>query len=789
MTKTENIRNRFQFDSEFKSSFDSALKLCDTLLTELSNLNASDLDEYGICVSDYSFRYISPEDVSTFISNIVKLGEPGCPFLFTASELSMFTVASIKRFNDEHGGVPFEHSAVHNRSYVNPRYTTVQDLMLLCNCDIHEKCVCSTMDIKHRIEDEKFSEDVDTLKKMHFPAVMRNIMNGIPDILMRSDLCADVDPLREKLLMLVISEFMMFAATLFAHTANEMLAYVKPVVSYKTMVSDSNTYTECCLLKTNSMNIRSKMPFDCNMRNVVLQDMHPYFADTRDALTFIMTDKRSPIMVLVNKYRTDKLSSICCGYDITGILRMSDIKYPSGLGTVLGDKTDRCNFHTDLDWLHGITFGNNYMNGNYRRDANGNNHVNPITASLEMLYRMFSCDKLKTNEELADNIVRIANYMMNIIQCHLSSQIENHELVRDILCTLGECMTRSMLRLYDNNTHVLRYDVNMDDTEVPGCTYMEAFVLEADENTENPNNQPKPQVTSPNAQQKEKTTTQNIKEKLSDLIRRFTNWVREKLSQFPAKWLRDHAMEVKWINGNKETNEAIGNALDNGTFSCTINNWPGFNIPGKEIVSRAKMNEIVKSYLDKEEELPDNIANEIKKAVYPLVDGVTIEQVVGDEEEAHLTNLILYSKLNAPGKQIDAVKLDKKKWEEIIKDLTATGNLLQTEVKAVVNDLKQTMTELDRASRETKQVNGENEKTPKAQRAEALFKVVQEISQKYTTLLQNVIARKFYATEYNMYRDIIKLYKQQVRDNNGKTEPPAQNKTENENQQEVKNNG
>ena len=99
------------------------------------------------------------------------------------------------------------------------------------------------------------------------------------------------------------------------------------------------------------------------------------------------------------------------------------------------------------------------------------------------------------------------------------------------------------------------------------------------------------------------------------------------------------------------------------------------------------------------------------------------------------------------------------------------------------------MTELDRASRETKQVNGENEKTPKAQRAEALFKVVQEISQKYTTLLQNVIARKFYATEYNMYRDIIKLYKQQVRDNNGKTEPPAQNKTENENQQEVKNNG
>ena len=318
---------------------------------------------------------------------------------------------------------------------------------------------------------------------------------------------------------------------------------------------------------------------------------------------------------------------------------------------------------------------------------------------------------------------------------------------------------------------------------------MEAFVLEADENTENPNNQPKPQVTSPNAQQKEKTTTQNIKEKLSDLIRRFTNWVREKLSQFPAKWLRDHAMEVKWINGNKETNEAIGNALDNGTFSCTINNWPGFNIPGKEIVSRAKMNEIVKSYLDKEEELPDNVANEIKKAVYPLVDGVTIEQVVGDEEEAHLTNLILYSKLNAPGKQIDAVKLDKKKWEEIIKDLTATGNLLQTEVKAVVNDLKQTMTELDRASRETKQVNGENEKTPKAQRAEALFKVVQEISQKYTTLLQNVIARKFYATEYNMYRDIIKLYKQQVRDNNGKTEPPAQNQTENENQQEVKNNG
>lgn len=795
MIKSETTRNNFRFDTEFKTSFDSVLRLCDSVLQDLSKLDDSKFDEYGICVTDYSFRYITPEDVSTYISNLVKLAQQSSDvFKFCASELDMFTVASIKKFVADHDGVPFESSTAKNRAYVNPRNTTIQDLMLLCQNDVHEKCVCSSMDIKQRISDVNFMDDVDTLKKMHFPAVMRNIAYGIPDVLNKG--CPTMDPMKASLLMLKISEFLMFTVTLMTHTANEMVAYVTPIKTYKSVVTESaDVITECCLLKTNTMNIRSKIPFDCNLRNVVLQDMHPYFADTRDAILFIMNDDRSPIKQLVTQYASSGVRN--WEYDVTGIIALAYGSYrrTPGDGLPVGDMNRVSNFHTDLDWLHGITFGNNYMNGNYRRDAVGNNKLNSITTTLSTIYSMFSCDKMKTNEELADNIVRISSYMLRIIQSYLMDQIENHEMVRDILCVLGECMTRSMIRLYDNNSHVLTYDVNMEDTQSPGYSYMEAFVMEADgDNTENkdPNKQPKPEVTNPNAPKKDASTFNNIKQKLSEIIRRFTTWIREKLSNFPAKWTRDHAMEVKWINGNKELNDTIGKALDEGTFTCTIAHMPNFKIPAKDIVNKAsKLGDIINVYLDGEKNgtpIDDSVKNDIKSQIYPLPNGLNISQVVDNDnakEIANLTNLILFSSVNnIPNK--DSVKLQKQRWDELINDLTQTGNLIQTEIKACVEGLTSAMRKLDQASKETdpnnKDENGKPKPTEKAERAGELFKIVQEISQKYTTLLQNVIARKFYAVEYNMYRDIIKLYKQQVKDNNSKTEPPVTGQQNNQTQ-------
>ena len=62
----------------------------------------------------------------------------------------------------------------------------------------------------------------------------------------------------------------------------------------------------------------------------------------------------------------------------------------TAVSTVLGDRADTtprendC-FETNVDWLDTIAFGNNYLDGNYRRDAVGNNKVNPITNTLDMI--------------------------------------------------------------------------------------------------------------------------------------------------------------------------------------------------------------------------------------------------------------------------------------------------------------------------------------------------------------------------------------------------------------------
>ena len=78
--------------------------------------------------------------------------------------------------------------------------------------------------------------------------------------------------------------------------------------------------TECCLLKTGNIRHTAKIPFDINMRNIVLQDMHPKFKDTLAAIEYITQDSRSPIAQLLYRYGTP--SEVLNGLDTMMICKM-----------------------------------------------------------------------------------------------------------------------------------------------------------------------------------------------------------------------------------------------------------------------------------------------------------------------------------------------------------------------------------------------------------------------------------------------------------------------------------
>jgi hypothetical protein len=425
----------------------------------------------------------------------------------------------------------------------------------------------------------------------------------------------------------------------------QLLAYVAPSVDYTIKKKNENSedlITECCLCKTNDYMIRNKIPFNCNMRDVILQDVTPDFKDTHDALHFIMLDARSPISILVNKYASKEADVHSdCGL----IARMflgnkhchwgDDLyKHENGERLVGGQNPyETAGFNTKVDWLDTIAFGNNYLDGNYRRDAMGNNHSHPILNTLDMVYKIFGGVELKSNEDIANNIVRVANAIRSIINEYREDKpIENYDITKDVLVLLGEIMTRNMLRLYYNNTLVYAITDDMPDAGAPGFV-LEEFVMEADGgannqggNTAVQGNANAPKTTVSFKDSKGQDVAKNLGTKIKDVFNKFIQWVRNTMSKFFENFNKNHQKELEWINKNDALNKEIGEAIAANKFNPVVNNWPEYKVPA-QAMTQIKIADNVKKKIEeikqnKNEEystvsiigLPDNITTEIKNA-------------------------------------------------------------------------------------------------------------------------------------------------------------------------------
>lgn len=787
VTKEPQTKNKFDFSPSFKRMFDGMITAYGDSLKELNKAKSALKAEYGVCACDYNLRYITPKNVSSFVSNLVKGIDSGM-FHGKIGDVEMFTVASVKRFIEENECVPFEDARIinHDHSYVNPKDQTLQDLAFIAKNDIGEVAVYSHGEMVKRYE--LASEDIGKINNMHFAANMKNIVRQFPSVLEKGceGVCCWSAGYRD-IFRTYLEEFILFACTLNTMAVLQLLAYVAPSVDYTIKKKNENSedlVTECCLCKTNDYMIRNKIPFNCNMRDVILQDVTPDFKDTHDALHFIMLDARSPISILVNKYASKEANVHSdCGL----ISRMflggkhcqwgDDLyKHENGERLIGGQNPyETAGFNTKVDWLDTIAFGNNYLDGNYRRDAMGNNHSHPILNTLDMVYKIFGGVELKSNEDIANNIVRVANAIRSIINEYREDKpIENYDITKDVLVLLGEIFTRNMLRLYYNNTLVYAITDDMPDAGAPGFV-MEEFVMEADGdankqggNTAVQGNANAPKTTVSFKDSKGQDVAKNLGTKIKDVFQKFIQWVRNTMSKFFENFNKNHQKELEWINKNDALNKEIGEAIAAGTFNPVVSNWPEYKVP-EQAMTQIKIADNVKKKIEeikqnKNEEystvsiigLPDNITTEIEKAIAGGVD----ESKKNAQINEMLSNYMLYGQTTKP-QTTQSKQMNQPMWDDLVKNLKESPKAIEEVNKANVENLTAAGDAITQAYNQLSSTQNQDEANTKRAEIDRLSQAVQTANSIWTSKTLNTLAKDFYSQNYTLYRSIVNGYQQQ----------------------------
>ncbi len=532
-------------------------------------------------------------------------------------------------------------------------------------------------------------------------------------------------------------------------------------------------YSEFCLTKTNDINIRSRIPFDFNMRNIVLQDCTPNFKDTKSALHFMMKDSRSPIhALLINDASDLKMPNRtqCCG---TLQLFEPYFRPPIHDGP-LGFEYDRAGFITDVNWLDKIAYGNNFLDGNYRKDAVGNENRHPIYQTLCVLHKMYCGCGLKTNEDLADNIIRIAG-LMNVIINEQPWTCYNKDLVKDILAVLGECFTRNVIKLYNNHCTIITYSDDMDDTMIPGYTYCEAFVyMEAEQAGEKP---APPTVTFADSNGKTMNTAPKTGalNKLTTAMRQFGEWIQKKLANIPALFQKINGAKAAYVTQHQKLNDQIFQAITNHQFNPQFKNFPLYKIPLKDIVSKSAA---VQQILDDYARDPNKEINvtEIKAAIYPGSNDIAkwIAELNDETKETDaIRNYVLFSD-TTPDQHIKSYTgpLAPNVWKDMVGDLTNAQRLVDEAGKAMTQSLQNGMKVLEKirkneesAAQKAQNVHQEADgvKSTASANCDTLFKIFQQVSKTYQINVMNAITNTFFNTYYQAYKQIVDAFQTQTK--------------------------
>jgi len=609
---------------------------------------------------------------------------------------------------------------------------------------------------------------------------------------------------------------------------------LKAFTSEKASVTYESFVTECCLLKTDDTIFRSKIPFSINFRELVLGDMTPRFTDVKAALYYVIKNPKSPIAQLLTKYVT--LNNVCLpdASMVTNMIFKYDEPRHDSNNSWFNNKTGerifedmyRLNdFHTDVDWLDKIVYGSPAYDSNYRRDNPGNQNVHPILNTLDTIYHIYGDKHLVSNEEVANHIIAVGNVMLGIINSYCHGEVCNYEMVKDVLAVLGEIETRCILKLYHNNTRVIDNSDTMMDTMAPGYMYVEYFVQE--EETPNTNNtaNAKPTVNvTRKSDSKIVNGAKNIKLQLGNLISKFVRWCADNLAKVSTKFAEKHRLEIAWVEKNDNTNQQVAQSLDSGNLNITVNNFPKYNVNIQALTN-------IHNYKDKIEAACNQQSvdkNALFKELLPdgLKDKITFDS--NESTDLKVQNWVLYGNVDAqpdqtptPVKGKDFLDLCKnitestnalKNFSSISKQLSDAANALkqkvdQTTVKeSFVDSVDGNFYAEDGVKVQVKPHNpnanntASNPSTPPApadanknnnqqngqQQSDQnnnnttnvvkdVYEVVKKLAEIFAVRTTNTLINKFYKDSYNVYRDIVQAYKQEVPNNNQNTPATATN--------------
>lgn len=806
------MEKKFHFTQPFLESFKETINLLSEQLDKLNTLEKGFTNEMGVYNCSYKMRYITPSDIAEYISNIHK-GMRNDLISSNPCDLEMFASEFVRRTMERHECEPFNAPGLMGNNFIDTKNTGLQDMLVIHANAVYNRIVRAPYEQKENYEELK-KGDLNVINEMHYAANMKKIIDNMPDMIESMD-GAEIykhSPLIGKAFRAAIEEFIMFATTLNAITVNSMVAYCIPAATFVTKSVKSedesgdvekNTFseyvTECCFLKTNTMSIENRIPFNCNMRNVVLQDTSAVFNDTRNAVKFIINDSRSPIHELLVKYAT-----IGRGEYGAEMIKQAFLTHRHGYnGQSLKSEVqkrmeDRTSFHTDDGWFDKIVYGSQLLDSNYREDNPGNHHEHSIAYDMRTIYKMFSCHH-NDNEHLANNIVKVGNIICGLVESYSYNQYEVfRDNLRDVLAVLAEIMTKDMLSLYHNNHKVLIYRDDMNDTMIPGYMYCEAFVMEA-ENTTNATDATNAggQATTANANQQQgnktvvhnktegmnqSTTMQKAKDKILEIIRKFGEYIRNTINQIFPKFNAGHAAEIKWVDAHKQLNDEIIQALDGKLkdkdgnpkpkFSITVDNYPDYHLPMTPIEDlKNKVNRLLTNFNSRENaqqwlDKPENNGIEgFKKEL--LFEQVAKQNPQSAQDIQRLTHdFLLYGENGKPTTQ-GATELTGEKFQSLTENL---GKNVVQAMKVYTTDISDIMAKLTdsikKIAEEEKKLTEANEKAAQNNQqqtqfkpvAEQLFNVVTEVTKACYVPAMSTLSKEFYGNSYNCYRDIVAEY-------------------------------
>lgn len=226
----------FKFTPHFQEKFETSMKLYQMALDKLNDSVHSGTNcDYGYCSNKYSVRLITPNDISTFVSNLIKAFRIGM-LQYNIDDIQKFSVESAYRFISDHDDTPFDDTNVlgaFSGTYINPRDFTLTDLLQIAHNEVFPTSLKSNYEIG--VQKMNIMEDVRKVNDLHFSGVMKNIVNALPGLIDRSDsIWQQYRPLLSETFVNAIEGFIMFAILLNTCTIVGMTNYVDPHVSYNT---------------------------------------------------------------------------------------------------------------------------------------------------------------------------------------------------------------------------------------------------------------------------------------------------------------------------------------------------------------------------------------------------------------------------------------------------------------------------------------------------------------------------------------------------------------------------